>query len=66
MTTVKDIEKAISKLPDQDLTSFRNWFERFDAKRWDAQFEQDVSVGKLDALAKKVIANHKQGKSQLL
>ena len=51
MTTVKDIEKALENLPKSRLIEFREWFEKFDAKEWDDQFEQDVKSGALDQLA---------------
>ena len=51
MTTVQEIEKAVQLLPERELYSFRFWFEEFDARVWDRQFEQDVQSGKLDVLA---------------
>jgi len=47
MLTVRDIERAISQLPIDDLARFRNWFDEFDAKAWDKQFEKDAKLGKL-------------------
>ncbi len=66
MTTVKEIEKAISKLRDKELSTFRSWFEKFEAKRWDDSFEQDALSGKLDSIAAKAISNHRLGKSSEL
>jgi hypothetical protein len=51
MLTVQEIERAISQLPFDDLARFREWFDEFDAKAWDKQFEADVRSGKLDKLA---------------
>lgn len=51
MTTVKDIEKAVSHLPRSDLDRFRSWFQEFDANAWDEQFEEDALSGKLNQLA---------------
>ena len=31
MTTIIEIEKAISNLPPEELAQFRAWFEEFDA-----------------------------------
>lgn len=33
--TIEDIEKAVSKLPPDQLAKFRAWFEAFDAARFD-------------------------------
>ncbi len=55
MTTIIEIEKAISNLPPEELAQFSAWFEEFDAAVWDRQFEEDVVSGKLDAIADKAI-----------
>ncbi|MFA7173222.1 MAG: hypothetical protein WC340_07375 [Kiritimatiellia bacterium] len=55
MTTVKDIEKAVSHLPRSDLARFRSWFEKFDANAWDEQFEEDALSGKLNQLADRAL-----------
>ncbi len=55
MTTVHEIEKAVSELPSNELEQFRKWFDEFDAKVWDKQFENDVRSGKLDQIAENAI-----------
>ncbi len=62
MVSVKEIESAIKKLTKDDLAVLREWFEEFDAKEWDRQFEEDASSGKLDRLAEQAIADYKTGK----
>ena len=57
MSTVKEIESAVSKLSRDELQSFRSWFEEFDAEAWDKQFEQDVHAGRLDALADEALGD---------
>ncbi len=66
MDTVKEIEEAIARLSKNDLAVLREWFEEFDAKRWDKQFEDDVQSGKLDDLADKAIADFHAGKCKEL
>jgi hypothetical protein len=39
---VEDIEKAIAKLPPDQLAEFRAWFEAFDAVRFDDKIEHDA------------------------
>lgn len=66
MTTVQDIEKAVKRLPDRELDSFRSWFEDFDARAWDRQLEQDVRSGKLDALADQAVKDFKANRCSRL
>ncbi len=52
MTTVEDIEKALSELPADQLAQFRAWFETFDAARFDERIERGRQSGpNLDGLA---------------
>jgi hypothetical protein len=62
MTNVHEIEKAVSELPSNELEQFRKWFDGFDAKVWDKQFENDVRSGKLDQVAENAIADFDKGK----
>jgi len=49
MSSVKEIEMAISKLSRNDLTELEAWFAEFAADAWDHQIEQDAKSGRLDA-----------------
>jgi hypothetical protein len=51
MTTVQEIENAVTLLPKPELDKFCIWFEKSDANVWDKQFEEDVQTGKLDRMA---------------
>ncbi len=62
MSAVLQLEQAVSQLPPKELARFRKWFEEFDAKIWDKQFEQDVKSGKLDKLANRAITDFRAGK----
>jgi hypothetical protein len=62
MTTVEDIEKAIAKLPADQLARFRAWFEEFDAAQFDAKIERDAKAGKLDQLAGEAKADFRSGR----
>lgn len=62
MTTVKEIEKAVSNLKPDEMAQFRSWFEEFDASLRDAQFEEDAKSGRLDVVAEKAVADFKKGK----
>jgi hypothetical protein len=62
MSTVQEIEKAVSQLPDEELAAFREWFADFDASSWDRQFEADVSAGRLDQLAEEALQDLREGR----
>jgi len=62
MSTVKDIETAVSKLSPQELSAFRAWFAQFDAEAWDKQFQQDVEAGRLDGLAAEALSDLREGR----
>ena len=57
---LEDIESAVSQLSEHELAAFRNWFIKFDAQRWDRQFETDVAAGRLDQLAEQALQHLKQ------
>lgn len=62
MSTLQEIEKAISQLSPEELAAFRAWFAEFDAAVWDEQLEADVAAGRLDALAKKALQDLQEGR----
>ena len=57
MYTVKDIGWAIQTLEPTELAAFRAWFAEYDADAWDRQFDDDVTAGRLDALADEALAD---------
>lgn len=62
MGTVKEIEKAVSALPPEELAKFRTWFEEFDAAIWDKKFEEDARSGRLDRVAEGSVEDYRKGK----
>ena len=62
MTSVENIEKAVTKLTAEQLARFRAWFEDYDARLFDEKIERDAKAGKLDRLAARARANHKAGR----
>jgi len=63
MSTAVEIEKAIEKLPPEELAQLRAWFAQFDSARWDKQFEIDATTGHLDALADEALADLREGRT---
>lgn len=62
MSSVREIETAVSNLSRRELLAFRDWFAGFDAAAWDQQFAEDVSAGNLDTLADEAIRDLRQGR----
>ena len=62
MSSVQEIQEAVSQLPPEDLTAFRRWFAEFDAALWDRQFEADVTAGRLDQLAEDALNDLREGR----
>jgi uncharacterized protein YfaT (DUF1175 family) len=62
MTTIHEIQTAVSALSPEDIAVFRAWFVEFDANVWDREFEQDVAAGRLDALAEEALRDLREGR----
>ncbi len=59
MSSIEEIEDAISRLPTEHLAELRAWFADFDARSWDRQIERDADEGRLDALAEEALVEDK-------
>jgi len=66
MSTLEDIEKALTELPPDQLAEFRAWFEAFDAARFDEKIERDAKAGRLDRLAEQALADFRAGRAREL
>jgi hypothetical protein len=64
MTAVQEIQEAVELLSPQQLARFRQWFEMFDADRFDAAIKRDIDAGKLDPLAGEAISQHRTRRSR--
>jgi hypothetical protein len=64
--TLSDLEKAVAKLPSDQLAEFRAWFEEFDAARFDDRIERDAKAGRLDALADQALDDYRKGRAREL
>ena len=62
MSTVAEIESAVSRLSREELAAFREWFQEFDAEAWDRQFAEDVQAGRLDALGQEALRDLREGR----
>jgi glutamine synthetase type III len=41
MTKAKELEAAVSTLPDEEYRKFRRWFLEKDWERWDREIEEE-------------------------
>jgi hypothetical protein len=62
--SAQEIEQAIAGLPKEEFLRLREKIQRRFDSEWDAQFERDVTAGKLDKIAAQAIAEHRAGKSK--
>jgi hypothetical protein len=63
---VKTLEKEIRDLSRDELSTFRDWFVKFDADEWDRLIASDIEGGKLEKFAAKALSEHKRGGSREL
>ena len=66
MSTIEEIERAVTDLAPDELSRFRTWFLAYDARVWDLQVETDVAAGRLDALADEALAEFRAGQTRPL
>jgi hypothetical protein len=66
MSTVDEIEAAISKLPPQDFARVRDWLLERDNLLWDKQIEADAAAGRLDSLVEEIERDIKAGRTKPL
>jgi hypothetical protein len=64
MTTVEDIEKAVTKLSPKELAEFRAWLDEYLEQAFDEQIERDAKSGKLDKLMAKARENQRAGRRE--
>jgi hypothetical protein len=64
MSTVMEIEKAIEKLPTDELFELTHWISLRFSDAWDRQIEIDIRSGRLDDLAAEALQEHRAGGSQ--
>ena len=62
MTSIQELEKAISSLPENEYKQFRHWFLDQDWKKWDRQIEEDSRDGKLDFLLDEAVEAKKKNR----
>lgn len=66
MDRVEKLESEVQSLSDDELASFRAWFEEYDWAAWDRQLQGDVESGRLDQLAQDALSDHESGRTKPL
>jgi len=62
MTTIQEIEQAITRLSPEDRLALSSWIAEYNAQLWDGQFEKDVATGKLNWLVEEARAENRAGR----
>lgn len=63
MSTVQEIESAITQLKPKEIHAVADWLLEYREKLWDRKIAADARAGKLDSLIKKAKAGHRAGKA---
>jgi hypothetical protein len=66
MSTVAEIEAAISSLPPQDFAEIRDWLLERDNLLWGNQIEEDATAGRLDHLINEIESDITAGRTRPL
>lgn len=66
MSTVQEIESAITRLDERSLQKLSGWFEHYLAEKWENRFAEDAQAGKLDKLGEAADHAFEQGKCRPL
>jgi hypothetical protein len=63
MSTVQEIESAITQLKPKDIHAVADWLLEYRERLWDKKIAADARGGKLDSLIKKAKTGHRAGKA---
>ena len=62
MAKLKELETAITTLPDDEYRQFRRWFLERDWEVWDKEIEEDSKAGRLNFLVQEALDAKKEQK----
>lgn len=66
MAKVKELERAVASLPQEEYGRFRRWFLEADWKKWDRQIAADSESGRLNFLVAEAAEAKKRKKLKAL
>ena len=64
MSSVKEIESAIERLPASELPELTRWFDEHVERNWDVQMKADAEAGLLDVLADEAREARRNGQTR--
>ena len=64
MSTIQEIERAVSRLPRAEFAKFGRWFDEERNRLWDRQIEADSKSGALNFLLREVEEDVANGKTR--
>ena len=62
MSTVKEIESAITQLEPKDVHAVADSLQAYREELWDRQIEADAKAGRLDKLADEAVEDYRAGR----
>ena len=60
--SVQDLETAVTRLSQEELSRFSHWFDEYIADQWDRQIEADILAGRFEAAGKRAKADYDAGR----
>jgi hypothetical protein len=63
VSTVREIETAIERLPREDLFKLTDWISSRFADEWDREIEEDIRAGRFDAIAQQALSEFRAGRT---
>jgi len=66
VSTVKEIESAITQLEPKDVHAVADWLQAYREELWDRQIEADAKAGRLDKLMEEAKQDYLAGRCKPL
>jgi hypothetical protein len=66
MSTIQEIESAISKLKPEEIRAVGKWLDELREELWDRQVEADAKAGRLDGLMEEAKRDFEEGRCKPL
>ena len=60
--SLQELEAAVIKLPEDELTAFARWFEEYLADAWDRRIDADIRAGRLDDAGRRADIDFEAGR----
>ena len=66
MSTIQEIESAITKLKPEEIRAVGKWLDELREQMWDKQIEADAQAGRLDKLMEEAKRDFEAGRCKPL